>query len=1387
MFGSATNTSNSWGNSSGFAKSNSFGGLSNNATGGGLFGSNNNTNSTSSGLFGNSNTNTSFGNNKSPAASGGLFGNSGQAPAAPSGAGLFGNSSSNTNAAPSGGLFGNSSSNTNAAPTGGLFGNASSSTNSTPASGGLFGNTGGNTANPSTTGGGLFGNSQAQSTNPSGGLFGNNNSTSNSAGGLFGNSSTSQNNNGGSGLFGTNTNTNASGGLFGSSNQPAQAGGLFGNSNSNPQSTLGASNNSSAINSIGSNPYNYDTIFNNIQKDVQNMPKSITESVFNNNSKENTNIKGYNLKQIIKPQENKSSLLSKLGQTFKLFRNKYGPTNSTSGLSAIKGLFTQPNYIDSKNKQNLFPKAGVLHNKRFNKKSYRSSVHDRAFSDIKRLVIKSKPLKFHLINADKVFKTKRRRIITDDRVPLRNFLSNNEQSDDDISDTEELEHKVPASYKKEQPFGKSYTDDSGENDPDNTEMNNGYWCKPSIKELNKMSIEQLSKVEDFTIGKLEHGMISYRFPVDLSSVLASAEESGKSLGEELFDNVVKFRKTTVQVYGGFKNKPPLGKGMNVPAVVTLVMPPESRSLDEHIKMLKNLTGMEYLSYNPFNCHFVFKVKHFSVWGLVDSKSFDEDERRRLEALKREQDQNEADATMEYYRLYENDKFQQELKRQKLNAYTGQLPGAWEDIADEKDNPLVVKSNMVNDEINRQIQLHKNSQTANLLADNVSDITIDSEDELRPDSPVGGLYSQPEEPEVEGRKYDYLKQLVFSLPKGTDMNELVDEKVFEPEITDDSIFNRIQIRPNLAVSDDWLIQLEFANDMNSSLTSYITSQRELRNVDIEKVDDLLFSSFNKKSSQEQNTKDLYSNTKAIEHLDFDEKYPQNISKIIYTLVQRASIETRFNKYPLVNEATDLTFRDLLINDVGDEEELLLLKLGSVLFDEVEMSSIEKYKGVDVSNTNLIHYLKKGFQKEIFGEWLKEFNKKRIDELLEINSEDVLESIFLNVCANNLKQAIILAINSNNSHLSALLTLLDSNDKAVQAISKAQLDHWNDTAALSLVPPQIIKIYQILAGDINDVVENLPWSVVLALKLFYGDQSIELHELIQNISSSSGNNVVIDILKIYYDWKIDNKSKALSDIKKSNANIKVKWIFHQVLSRRHDQVTENELTIGFGQFLEKIGLWKEAVFVYSHHTSDVETEKLIRNVIISNVDKLKDHLNDEESYLNETLKVPHSLIYEAFAIKHHHAGEYWLEGEALATAKLWEKAHENIVNELGPSAVIANNSDYKNHLLKLIEQFPRSGGIIPNWKQGAGVYSDFFQLNDCFDNAKPVDINQLDLLLSNISQISNETPFRVKVALSLISKRIGDIALAHKDDIKDVKNKIFALKLGENEREYFSNRI
>ncbi|TRY63912.1 hypothetical protein TCAL_05590 [Tigriopus californicus] len=169
-------------------------------------------------------------------------------------------------------------------------------------------------------------------------------------------------------------------------------------------------------------------------------------------------------------------------------------------------------------------------------------------------------------------------------------------------------------------------EDESENNPCGIRLaRKGYYTMPTLAEMGTMvDAKGQCQVENFTVGRVGYGNIF--FP-GVTNVM------GLNLDEILF-----IRYKEVIVYPDETKKPPQGEGLNKKAQITLdkVWPVDKTSRDnvtsprklaemnyeERLQKACLKLGARFVEYRPETGSWVFKVEHFSRYGLDDS---DEDE------------------------------------------------------------------------------------------------------------------------------------------------------------------------------------------------------------------------------------------------------------------------------------------------------------------------------------------------------------------------------------------------------------------------------------------------------------------------------------------------------------------------------------------------------------------------------------------------------------------------------------------------------------------------------------------------------------------------------------------------------------------------------------------
>ncbi|PNF16103.1 Nuclear pore complex protein Nup98-Nup96 [Cryptotermes secundus] len=153
----------------------------------------------------------------------------------------------------------------------------------------------------------------------------------------------------------------------------------------------------------------------------------------------------------------------------------------------------------------------------------------------------------------------------------------------------------------------------------------GYYTIPPLSELIfRVSVDGSCTVDNFTVGREGYGNVFFPDSFDVANLN--------------LDEIVHFRHKEVMLYPNDEKKPPVGCGLNRRAQVTLdrvwpmdkttrnpIRDPERlRQLDYEGKLRRVCAKLQtrFLEYRPQTGSWVFKVDHFSKYGLSDSDEED---------------------------------------------------------------------------------------------------------------------------------------------------------------------------------------------------------------------------------------------------------------------------------------------------------------------------------------------------------------------------------------------------------------------------------------------------------------------------------------------------------------------------------------------------------------------------------------------------------------------------------------------------------------------------------------------------------------------------------------------------------------------------------------------
>lgn len=154
-----------------------------------------------------------------------------------------------------------------------------------------------------------------------------------------------------------------------------------------------------------------------------------------------------------------------------------------------------------------------------------------------------------------------------------------------------------------------------------------------------MSREQLKRVQGYTVGRTGVGKIEFD-DVDLTAVPL----------DDVLGGIVKLNLRSATVYETGVNTPSMGRGLNVPSTITLENSwPRSQAgktpvherkgprFDKHLERLKRVNNTQFISYDSETGVWIFRVQHFTTYGLDDEDEEDETTETALDSPSHEEE------------------------------------------------------------------------------------------------------------------------------------------------------------------------------------------------------------------------------------------------------------------------------------------------------------------------------------------------------------------------------------------------------------------------------------------------------------------------------------------------------------------------------------------------------------------------------------------------------------------------------------------------------------------------------------------------------------------------------------------------------------------------------
>ncbi|AMD21332.1 HER053Wp [Eremothecium sinecaudum] len=1252
--------------------------------------------------------------------------------------GLFGQTASSGSNLNSGNLF-SFANNTNTTTTNN---NAATGTNS----GGLFGNSTNTTStiapNNNTTN--LFGGNTttAQSTNTN--FFGNKNTSTQPFTNMFGNKTNSMQNS--TGLFGSSNNENSSSsGLFG--NNSSSTGGLFGNKTTesqNPSNLLGnklgfslgsasqsqgnaAQSQQMSQPSLSSNPYGLQ--LNSVP--VTTMPESITASMQVKKQKD-----------LSLPMDKKRALSTSNVVT--------GPLVSNQS-TLISKLSSRLNYINSREATHgLFsPSRKVLHQVT---SEATNRVKDSKSSNSNISTLYQGKQFLGTLKHNDPSDMRKLKIDTNRSAAKKQRLLGGKSMTTKFKDMEELKSNTETSSTvaklaktERMQLEPSQKDVSESASPILSPSADEYWCSPTIEQLQQLPVKQLTAVPNFVIGRKGYGTISFDLDVDLSAFRDDFKR-------HLFGGVIIFNENkTVEVYPDDSMKPAIGLGLNVPSTISLerIYPVDKKTnklftdnsdftkVQLFVKKLKSMRDMDFISYNPYDGIWTFKVKHFSIWGLIND--------------------SDTDGNDEAMDVTSPEEINQRIvaipRRPGFSKKSeSSVPGAFDAIVHIPSNVENQESACTQDELSvNRISLDTNIQEN---FDVMSDII-----EEKPYEP-----SEVEEDDLEGLIVEP------SLATAEDWSEQLKlagdayKSVFAPATTLTKVNN---------VSD--ILFHSFQSDMENYKSI----------VKIRKLD----SNPNFVRFCNETSLLMKSNIKSAGWQRYILKstlhtYKSSMDEVFKKSLTTALVGQRSNRYPIVMDWS-LNFKDIAEAYSKVNEEYRVWNLASILFDPIEE---------EVTEESVKEVLSKKQRHQSLCSWII----NEIGPEIESKLKDVsgLYKIFLYLVKRDIVGATAEAIATKNNHLAAMITMLGSNDPLVCDLAASQLNKWKSLG--SKVDQNVVKIYQLLTGSPLDVIhcvntaDGFSWLATLGLHIFYGNvDSLSLEELISlgldkisDVEQSANDDVISAILKLYCSKSDPESLIGQLRISRELLDVRLPWFFIQLL-KRCDIAVElcDRITLQFVEQLKIDNMYQEALFVLCFLHDNKVAKQQFDHLVSSQVTLFS---TETSQALLSRLQVPEDIYYEFLAVYNKYNKDHLSEATNLLRAKKFPDAEEVVIINVAPKLILNGSHEELVTLRELLKQFPSHE--MDSWPKGLGVFEKYLENTlDGNDDQKLLEqlVHGLPILFDEYASYRD-----VSVLCCVISKRVCHIFLEkYKEALAApvLIDRLLALPLGQPEKLYLRRSL
>ncbi|GAA5958261.1 hypothetical protein JCM3765_004772 [Sporobolomyces pararoseus] len=224
---------------------------------------------------------------------------------------------------------------------------------------------------------------------------------------------------------------------------------------------------------------------------------------------------------------------------------------------------------------------------------------------------------------------------------------------------------------------------------------------------------------------------------------------------------------------------------------------------------------------------------------------------------------------------------------------------------------------------------------------------------------------------------------------------------------------------------------------------------------------------------------------------------------------------------------------------------------------------------------------------------------------------------------------------------------------------------------------------------------------------------------------------------------------------------------------NSVRADQVTTSYAHQLESLGLWEWSCFVLLHLELELPRAQSLQQLILRNVSNLNPTI---ESFLTETLKIPMFYLDRSKAIYYQSLGQVFNSYKFYLKALETEKAHEIVVQELGPEALIRGDENLVKRLMEPFREDPLEGqeeeeeegefrGTVQGWELGGKIYLQYLHTLSLFSSTTKTSqlssstshqnylISTLKSLQTFIIQINSNEKMKSNLKLKLATQEMS----------------------------------